>query len=342
MKKRSKILVYIILLIAIGCTSNESPKKKSISQSPKNTFEFNSDSISLLYSKNVDSLLIGEVGAITIANNNIYLLDTSNNGIIEIDKNNSIQAVYSLGYGRGPGEAVKPNSLFVDNFGFIYLTDRDARKFIILDKNGKLVSSKILKMMPAKIAAFDTSQVFVTGFRFSYPDTNIVWVYSNVNNEYQKMGSIGKRSEVKNEMMLNMSGYSDYITIAENKLFLNRFFPYHMEIFDQKLNNIVEKKRELNFFTAPYREDGLIKIDAVGREVLPLKDYFLIRYLVKGNSYFDIYDKNLNLLESSTGINWNIIEGAKYFTSDISSNEIYAVYENPSLSLIKYTLNEKN
>lgn len=267
----------------------------------------------------------------------IYLLDSGNKLIFKFDSNGKFKKIIELNIGRGPGEFISPNSIFVDSSEFIYITDRDAKKLVILDDHGDFHSDAILKMMPAQVAAFDLNNVFLVGFRFTYKDENIILKYSSVDDELKEISSFGERVPTEKGMLVDMSGYSDFVTVSNDQIILNRFFPYHFDIYDSNLNIIKEVEQTKEDFVLPYRNEGLVRMDGVGREIIILKDFNIVRYLVKETSYFDLYDKKWNYETTLDEDKLNIEGGGKFFSAIPGSNEFIVLYQTDTVTIKKYT-----
>tara|TARA_R110002049_G_scaffold262311_1_gene438398 strand:- start:528 stop:1553 length:1026 start_codon:yes stop_codon:yes gene_type:complete len=331
--------IIVLAVVFLNCTESDNKKNVAINEGIIPELSITSDTLFTTSDISKNELLIGEIGAFTISDAyDFYLLDKSNYKVLKFDKSGNFVEEFLKGFGRGPNEVTRPNSIYVDREDFIYVTDRDERKFIVLNSNGEFYTEHKVKMMPSKITAIDSTTIFVTGFRFSFKDSNIVRVYKNIEGELIHTNSLGQRNSLNNQMIIDMSGYSDFINVQGGNLIVNRFYPYQFEIFDNTMKRIFEKEVDTESFTAPYREDGLIKLDAVSRELLTMKDFYVNRYLVNGIDYFDLFDKNLNLLSSFKGSELGVKPNAKYFGSYLENNKFYGLYEETYTSVIEYNL----
>lgn len=337
-----KILLALSLtFLIVSCQDKSSKKtdknlsvtnKKNIQISEKTIIsEANFNTQDSLFFANVRDLCISEKG-------DIYLLDSGNKFILKFDSNGKLKKKFELKLGRGPGEFINPNSIFVDSSEFIYITDRDAKKLIILDDQGNFHSDVILKMMPAQVSAFDPNNVFLVGFRFTYKDENIIVNYSRVDGELKETASFGERIPTEKGMLVDMSGYADFITVSNDQIILNRFFPYHFDIYDSNLNIVKEVAQTKKEFVLPYRDEGLVRMDAVGREILILKDFNLVRYLVKETNYFDLYDKKWNYENTLDEDRLNLEAEGKFFSAIPESNEFIVLYQKDTITIKRYTV----
>lgn len=334
-----RLVLILITSIIVSCNSQNSPSPL-VSNS---AFSFVTDTVVVKNNSHSDSILLGNIRALSVSNNgNLYILDDQSNHIIKIDEEGNYNKSYLKGYGRGPGETLSPNALYVDNVENIYLTDRDSKKLITINSKGDIISEKVLKMMPSKIVAFDPSSIYVIGFRFTYKDSNIIKNFTLDNKEYHLNKSFGQPTPVQNEMLLNLSGYSDYITLADSAIILSQFYPYHIQVFNKEMELVKEIKREIEGFKPPYREDGLVRLDAVMREILTLKNFFIVRYIIKDDEYFDVYSKKWDLIGSFTNKDLGADEQGKYFISNDKYDNFYVLYENPYTLLIKYEISNEN
>lgn len=328
------VILSIVVLLSIGCSKSKTEETLHSNINLKAS----ADTLLTVNDVEKDSILIGSIRGISVGNDgDIYLLDNANKRVFRFNNVGEYKSNYISGSGRGPGEVANPNAVFVDKNNFVYLTDRNERKFYIFDEKGKLFAENKLDLMPSRIAAFDTSRVFVTGFRFSYKDSNIVQSYNLENSEYSKKASFGKRTPMGNELLANMSGFSDFISVAENKFILNRFYPYHFDIYDKDLTLIHQEQKEHVAFKPPFRENGVVNLKAVGREILILKDWVLFRYLVDEKSFFDIYDPNFKYINTKSASELGIKEDGKYFASYVIKNEVIVVYEDPYFNVMRYS-----
>lgn len=333
------LILIILVLVSISCSNNKSQDNSSKDVGLK----VSSDTLLTIYDVEKDSILIGSARAIALGTEgDIYVLDNKSNKVFRFDSIGAFKMQYIYNSGRGPGEINKPNSLFVDENSYLYLTDRDKRKFFVFNERGELFAEKKIDLMPSKISAFDTSKVFITGFRFTFQDSNIVQTYELKNSEYIKQGSFGIRTPVENELMVNMSGYSDFIDVVEKRIILNRFYPYHFEVYDENLILIHQERKEHSQFTAPFREDGLINFKSVGREILILKDWVLVRYLIEGKSYFDFYNKDFELIRTNSAEELGMKGGGKYFASYSKKNQVLVIYEDPLFNVMRYGFEKNN
>lgn len=332
------LVLSSFFLLCLGCS------KKEAVNLPNLNINFKAVADTIIAGKDLekDSILVGSIRGISLNNDgDIYLLDNANKKVFQFDSIGKYKSAYISGVGRGPGEVANPNSIFVDKNNFVYLTDRDKRMFYIFEESGELFAEKKLDLIPSKITAFDTSKVFVTGFRFSFNDSNIVQSYSFENSEYSYVASFGNRAPVENELMANMSGFSDFISVAGQKFVLNRFFPYHFDIYDENLTLTHEELKEHVEFKPPARDNGLINLNAVGREILVLKDLVMVRYLVDGKSFFDIYDLNFEYLKTKSALELGMIEGGKHFASYPNKNQVISIYEDPYLNVMRYNFEKE-
>ncbi len=194
--------------------------------------------------------------------------------------------------------------------------------------------------MPARVAEFDPDNIFLTGFRFTYKDENIVVKYSRANEELVEISSFGKRIPSDKEMLVEMSGFSDFVTVNNNQIILNRFFPYRFDIYDSDLNLLTEIERDNEEFTPPVRDMGMVRMNAVGREILMLKDFNMVRYLVKETNYFDFYDKNWNYKATFDKEELNIEADGLFFSAIPESNTFIVLYRDDTITLKKYSIDQ--
>lgn len=331
-----KIVLYISFLYIIGCSGEKQPQGLDQTQTGKFKSPVSLKADTILTGDS--EILIGSVrGLSTGPEGDIYLLDNSSNKILRFNDRGDFKKEYLSGEGRGPGETIRPNTFFVDRLGYLYITDQSEKRFSVFSPDGKLFHSQVIRMMPSGIAAFDSSEVFLSGFRFSYSDSNIVEIYSLNDDTYYKTGSIGVRTPGGNEMLLNFAGQSDFVTVTGSRLIISRYYPYHFEIFNKNLELIAEQKREPEGFKPPYREKGIVQLDAFGREVLFLSGFNIVRYRYKEEDFFDVYDKVWNYKETLSSDNIGIEKEGKYYASNPEKAEIYVVYEDPEFKLVKYS-----
>ena len=293
-----------------------------------------------------DGVLLGRVRSLSLDKaGNLYLADIDNKAVWKFNKSGSFESEFIFTEGRGPNEVQSVTSVFLDSSGYMYILDSRGRKFLVLDPEGAYVAEKALEMWPSEIAAFGLNKVFVTGYRFSYKDDNIVRVFEpDEHNNYEMTGSIGYRTPFGNEVALNRTGFSDFITVKEQQLYLNRSLPYHFEIFDESLTLTSSISMEKKEFMPPEMSGPVVKVFSVGREILPLKDFNLVRYRVfddqqNAADYFDKYTKDWKFTETLSQEDLGIGKNSFDFTTDPASNTLFVTYSDDQFFLVRYTLN---
>lgn len=80
--------------------------------------------------KNPESLYIG-------ADDHLYLVDTGNSRIVEMDKNGGF--IRTIGTGSGSGQLKEPKGLYVKPDGTLYVADTKNARIAVFDKSGKFV-----------------------------------------------------------------------------------------------------------------------------------------------------------------------------------------------------------
>lgn len=331
------LCTLLISLIVLGCGKTNQEESKFESQKTIRSLE--EELIVSRAKLEAESILLGNIrGIATDRNGDIYTLDVDNKSIFRFNTNGDFIEEFEIPSGRGPGELLSPNSLYVDSLGYKYVTDRDERKLLILDADGEFHSNLFFKMMPARVVAQGPEEIYAIGFRFTYQDSGIVLRYTYKDDEYKLTDSFGKRTSSEFEMLINMSGYSDFIITESRNIILNRFYPYKLEVYNSNLEKIGEVQKTKEEFKPPYRKDGLIRMDAVGREVLVLNEFNIVRYLSNGESYFDFYDKTWNYLETKDYRTLGIEKEGKYFASIPNTNQFVVLYQNAETKIKKYTV----
>ena len=331
-----KVFVFIVFLFL----------KSSAFAQPQEVF-FEPDTVLTTYSVEEEGVFLGRVPSVSMdAQRNIYLVDRDSKKVWKFNEEGHFLSSYLEGEGKGPGEVLRPTQCFVDEEGSMYVLDGGQNKIIILDSEGNFVREQVLKMRPSRVAAFSQSKFFVVGYRFSYKDENIVHVYElDEEGEYQLAESIGKRIPFGNETALNLTGYSDFIDVKDQTLYVNWHLPYHFEVFNDQLHLEASITLEKKEFTPPKREGMVVKVATVGREILPLKDYNFVRYRVLSESddqasidYFDKYTKDWKFIETLSAANLGIAENGKHFVSVPHQNALLVSYEEEQFVLLKYRL----
>lgn len=334
LKKTSYFLIFIILIGCNGKDYNQSSTKLVVSDT---VFTINIDS-----SQNFEITEIRD--AVFNYNNEIIFLDRNLNKLIFYSLEGVITNEIILKTGRGPGEVLQPNSVYVDENNFVYVTDRDQRKFIVFDKNGNFYNDAALDMMPSNIVAIDTNNVFITGFRFTSNDSNLVQLYSLSNNFYSKKTTFSTKINFGNERFTNMAGYSDYIHVFNNNLIVSHFVPYNIEVYNANLDLLTRINSDNELIKEPVFKNGTVFTETVMREVIPLNDFYLVRYKnfqdTTSLDFYDFYNKDWNLLDTYNSNELEIMQNGKFYLNNKStkSNSLYVLYENESIVLVRYDI----
>jgi len=268
MQKTYFNLFIFICVFLFSC--KEKNTEKVMPDTDKSSFKISIDTV-ITASEIKDSVTLASIKDLVVdQNGNIFVLDDISLKVHMFDSSGTYLESYFKGEGRGPGEVIKPNAIFIDSNGFLYVTDRSERKFLVFDQLGNFINSGFLKLMPSEITTIDSSTVFVTGYRFSYQDSTIVRVYKLHNQKYEHFRNFGFRTEAGNTRFVNMSGYSDFLTYTDSQIYLNRYLPYHLTVYDKNLSILKQVKQEKTIFSEPYMENGMVLLDGVNREVLQL------------------------------------------------------------------------
>ncbi|MEX0608705.1 MAG: 6-bladed beta-propeller [Balneolaceae bacterium] len=315
------------------------------------THDFSVISDTLLIFDDQAEVVVGRVRDIALGpNGSIYLLDSSNNTVKVFDHNGNLSSEMLTGQGRGPGETINPNSIFVDLSGNLYVTDLSQNKILVLNTDNQLIAEAVLPLRPSKILAINPDNLFIIGFRFSYSG-NLIHHYSRINSsDYELTSTFAERGAEGESREVSMSGWSDLISIdSEENIYVGRFFPYHIDVYTAEKDLVHTIKRDLDFITKPQldRSSGMVTVSGVAREPLPLPGgLLLIRYFEMNEnqnrtSYFDLYNNSGELIITKTFEELGISEKAEYFVTDTHSNEIYAGFNDPYPGLIKYVIDFK-
>lgn len=331
----------LLLLILASCAQQEKTERKSEQ-------EFSVISDTLFISDEQSEVLVGRVRDIAIGRNGtIYLLDSSDNAVKVFDsKGNFVREMLS-GQGRGPGETINPNSIFVDRLDNLYITDLGQNKILVLNADNLLIAEAVLPLRPSNVVATNPNDIYVTGFRFSYSGDLIQHYSQTSNNNYELISTFAERGIQGESRDVSMSGWSDQISIDnEGKIYVGRFFPYHIDIYNAEKEKVYSLERELDFITKPKMDmsSGMVTVSGVVREPLPLSDgQLLIRYFEMDKeqnrkSYFDLYSSSAELITTISFEQLGISENAEYFISDIVNNVLYAGFNDPFPGLIRYKI----
>lgn len=332
---------FLLLLLLASCAQQE--EMESVS-----TNDFSVIPDTLFVSDEQSEVLVGRVRDIAIGHNGaIYLLDSSVNTVKVFDSNGNFVREMLSGQGRGPGETINPNSIFVDQLDNLYITDLGQNKILLLNSDNQLVSEVVLPFRPSKIAAKNPNDLFITGFRFSYSG-NLIHHYSRTSeNDYELISTFAERGPQGESREVSMSGWSDQISIdKEGKIYVGRFFPYHIDIYTAEKEKVYSIERELDFITKPQMNmgSGMVTVSGVVREPLPLSNgQLLVRYFEMDEeqnrvSYFDLYNSSAELITTKSFAQLGISENAENFVSDIANNVLYAGFNDPYPGLIKYKI----
>lgn len=338
MQKNYFSLLLLVCVFLLSCEDRNTGK--ALSETGNSNLKISIDTV-ITASEINDSVTLGSIKDLVVdQNGNLFVLDDISLKVHKFDSTGAYLASYLKGEGRGPGEVIKPNAIFVDSNGFLYVTDRSERKFLVFDHFGEFINSGFLKLMPSDITAIDSSTVFVTGYRFSYQDSTIIRAYTMRNDTYEPFRNFGIRTEAGNSRLVNMSGYSDHITYSGSELYLNRYLPYHLTVYDKNLSILKQIKQQKTFFSEPYMENGMVLLEGVNREILPLKDINIIRYLdvKKSENYLDFYDKNWKYIETKKVTEYGLKNDFKFLSGNSYFNRFYLVSDKPELSIVKYEL----
>jgi hypothetical protein len=109
---------------------------------------------------NIGSLAAGPDGY-------LYVLDTGLSAVTAYDAGGVHIGDLQIPEGEGPGEMFVPFDVSVDERGYIYVIDRQARRVSAFDgAEWEYVGSHTLSFMPTQVAASD-DQLFITSFWFT-------------------------------------------------------------------------------------------------------------------------------------------------------------------------------
>lgn len=333
-----KLLVFSLLISCAQQEQTEIESAKDFTVSPDTLF----------ISDEKSEVLVGRVRDISIGpNSTIYLLDSSVNTVKVFDSNGNFLKEMLSGQGRGPGETINPNSIFVDQSGNLYVTDLSQNKILVLDSDNRLITEAVLSIRPSKVVAKNPDNLYITGFRFSYSG-NLIHHYSRTSDvDYELVSTFAERGSQGESREVSMSGWSDQISIdSEGNIYVGRFFPYHIDIYTAEREIVYSIEREVDFITKPQldRSTGMVTVSGVVREPLPLANgQLLVRYFEMDEdqsrkSYFDLYESSGELIITKSFEELGISENAVYFVSDIANNVLYAGFNDPFPGIIKYKI----
>lgn len=275
----------------------------------------------------------------TDAQNNLYILDGVSYSVKKFDSLLTIQKIFSLGRGRGPGEFIRPNQIAVDSIGRVFVSDLMLRKLVLFDTSGLVLKTIDLKMMPAQIVPDKDSRfIFVVGYLMSYKGP-LVHRYNLVSG----LLDTAFCDRYPEASLVARTGNSDRLILAsDGSLFLSQHYPYSIIHIgpDRTIKKVFS--RSVDYFEPPRATtQNIVESISGNKGLVLLNDSVLVNVIfgAKAGFYFDFFDlegRHLATVKTSS----EGIARVRYIAADRRGN-IYLDSEATYPIVQRYSVNFK-
>lgn len=292
------IPISLLILICISCNRTQSSHESELNEANFSPLLV----VSSFLIENVDASLKSDLPISHIADikadnaGSLIILDSSTYQLLKLSTDGSYE-YHSLPQGNGPMEFKRPRTLAIGDDNSIFVSDDALLKVVHLDSNFNFLNSYPVKHRVSNMLV-DSGSLFTLSFgmfrrgvpgiidRYQLTDPNLV---SN---------PLGTASDIDNDQLRAMAGFTDRLFEVNNDLILMRWYPYQLTWYTKDGDSLRSYARGIEWFEAPRRSStGVVEFSSGLRSVgewCPNRCYTVVRYFQyqdgEMNYFWDIFN----------------------------------------------------